>query len=209
VIARYTDANNWLMAQVRASALGTGNYVEIKKRVAGTVTSLGTFTPSGGIAAGVWSTLALTVDTAGRWTVTQDTNVIGTGIDTALATGGALASGKSGFYDANTTTTVVTRSYRNFSACIPVINNTLYSGRALEFRHDGVIQQDSTGTYYGPVPTYRGSRFLIPPAGDANRTSRVVVKAHRNNIEYADAENVTDGLSASVTYTPRYLVVPA
>jgi len=78
----------------------------------------------------------------------------------------------------------------------------------MEVRQDGAIRQDSTGTYYGPVPAYRGSRFLVPPAGDENRTSRILVKAHRNDIETELSANVTDNLTIQAIVTPRYLVVP-
>lgn len=84
----------------------------------------------------------------------------------------------------------------------------IYSGRTAEVRFDGAYRQDSTGTYYGRL-AHRGSPFFVPAAGDQNRDSHVVVKAHRNDIETASSVNVTDALSVSVVVTPRYLVPPA
>lgn len=43
-------------------------------------------------------------------------------------------------------------------------------------------------------PSYRGSRFKVGPAGDRDRTTRVVVLAHRNNLEEGDEWTPLDGL---------------
>ena len=58
-------------------------------------------------------------------------------------------------------------------------------------------------TVYGRPKSYQGSHVRIPVG-----TSRVMVKAHRNDIEAAPADNVTDSLQIQVAYTPRGLVVP-
>lgn len=135
--------------------------------------------------------------------------LIARGSSSAVATGGVLATGKPGFFDQNALPTAYTRAYDWFSVANPGPEPVaINSGRGLEVRHDSTIRADATNTYWGPVPAYRGSRFLVPPAGAANRTSRVLVKAHRQDIEVADAANVTDNLTAQVNYTPRYLVVP-
>jgi len=127
-----------------------------------------------------------------------------TGTSSAVATGGALATGKPGIRDSNNAATAVTRLYDDFYAATPVAEPiSLYSGRTIEFRHDQTIRQDSGGTYYGRPPSYRGSRFLLPTG-----TSRVMVKARRNDPVTADATNVADNTSISVAYTPRGLVVP-
>jgi hypothetical protein len=78
----------------------------------------------------------------------------------------------------------------------------------MQFRSDSTIAMDSTGTYYGPVPEYRGSRFYVPQAGEANRTSRIIVKADRNDLEESDQQVIADAFTAQVYYTPRYSVIP-
>jgi hypothetical protein len=83
-----------------------------------------------------------------------------------------------------------------------------YSGRSAEIRSDSAIRQDSTGTYYGPIPSHRGAHFFVPPAGDENRTSRVLVKARRSDIDTAVDANVTDSTTVAVHLTPRYSTVP-
>jgi len=128
---------------------------------------------------------------------------------TAVATGGALATGKPGFYDRNSSPTAAIRSYDFFSIATPAAESiVINSTRSLEVRSDTTIRADSSNTYWGPVPSYRGSRFYVPPAGDENRTSRVLVKAHRQDIEAVDATDVTDNLTVAVAVTPRYLVIP-
>jgi hypothetical protein len=125
-----------------------------------------------------------------------------------LESGGALATGDVYLYDDQATATACTRNYDNFQAWVPPIPTVLYSGRTAEIRSDGAGRQDSTGTYYGPMPAYRGGPIYIPPAGDKNRTTRLFAKAHRNDIEAAASEPVTDSLTVQVIVTPRYAVVP-
>jgi hypothetical protein len=79
----------------------------------------------------------------------------------------------------------------------------LYSGRNMQIRHDDVLRQDSTGTYMGRPQSYRGSRCLIPVG-----TSRVFVKARRNDIDVSSDDAVTDALQIQIAWTPRGLAVP-
>jgi hypothetical protein len=58
------------------------------------------------------------------------------------------------------------------------------------------------------VPSYRGARFYIPPAGSAARTSRVLVKTRRNDIDTGADDQIADSTTATLHYTPRYLVAP-
>lgn len=108
VVARYTDASNWLVAFVR---IESGDYqrVEVHKRVAGTVTQLGAEAGSPVRGSAAWHTLRLQVDADGGWSVWcfprdgSPGSPVLTGSDSALATGGALASGKVGIYDRGAT----------------------------------------------------------------------------------------------------------
>jgi hypothetical protein len=126
------------------------------------------------------------------------------GQSSSLATGGTLATGKPGIYDIKTGAGNSGHWYDDFTVSIPPAENVaLYpSGRTLEIRHDDVIRQDSTGTYYGR-PTYRGTRFLVPPGA-----SRLAVKARRNDVETAPDATVTDSTGVQVGYRTRGLVVP-
>jgi hypothetical protein len=214
VLARYTDTNNFLLAMlVRNNATGEIT-PQVYKRVASVETQIDGFADTGiGVTFGTPMNLRLLVTADGRFAVwvSQSTafgDPIIVGSDTALATGGALASGKVGMYDRYTAGGALTRTYDNFAASVPDTPTALYSGKTAEIRYDGAIRQDSTGTYYGPVPSYRGSRFFAPAAGDENRTSRILVKAHRNDIEAAPSDNVTDNLTVAAIVTPRGIVVP-
>jgi hypothetical protein len=153
------------------------------------------------------------VDAAGRfWAgyATQGTRItafLASGQDAALATGGTLASGNPGIFDFCVNSGNGVRNVDNFQAWVPTIPTAIYSGKVAEIRSDGAIRQDSTGTYYGPVPAYRGGPILVPAAGDENRTSRILVKAHRSDIDAEASDAVTDNLTIQAITTPRYLVV--
>lgn len=207
LIARYVDASNYLLVYADSNTIDPFQILTLQKVVAGvsTVLASGTqFVPP--------ATVTLIVGADGTWTLLSSTyGTSQSGNDPVLATGGALAGGKVGVYDYNSTASARTRIVDNFAASsIPPSPPALYASRAVEFRSDGTaIRQDPTGAYYGPVPAYRGSRFVIPPAGDKNRTSRILVKADRNDLETAADEPLGDGITVQVRYTPRYATVGA
>lgn len=129
--------------------------------------------------------------------------------DPALATGGSLASGVAGYYDYNPTAIPYVRALRLFKVeSLPAVPYCIHPSELLQIRSDGTITTDSTGTYYGSVPEYRGSRFFIPQAGEASRTSRILVKADRNDLEESDQQIIGDAFTAQVFATPRYHVIP-
>lgn len=129
--------------------------------------------------------------------------------DATLATGGALASGKSGFADYNPSGTAITRYYDNFYTATPAAEPVCcYSGQSIEFRSDTTLREDSTGTYAGPPPQYTGGRFFLPNAGGPARKTRVAFLGRRNNVESATDDFIADNTVGAVSYTPRYLVVP-
>lgn len=213
-IARWTDASNYLRAQWLMASVPYADGFQIIQRVAGVDTVLAT--TRGHFSPNSWWGIKITAYASGTVIAelrfgnasTQPVLVL-RGWSSAVATGGTLATGKPGFSDRNANATPISRTYDWFNVATPaseplVINST----RAAEVRSDTTIRADSTNTYWGPVPAYRGSRFFVPPAGDENRTSRVLVKAHRQDIESVDATNVTDNLTIQIAHTPRYVVVP-
>ena len=87
------------------------------------------------------------------------------GSDVTLATGGALASGKPGFYSERTNGPS-TYDFDNFTVAVPpALIPALYSGRSLEVTGAETRRQNSTGTVYGRPPYYRGSRFRLNRKG--------------------------------------------
>jgi hypothetical protein len=126
-----------------------------------------------------------------------------------LATGGALATGKPGFADQNSTAQGVSRYYDNFTIGVPSAEPiAMYSTQSIEFRHNTTLREDSTGVWAGPPPEYVGGRFFAPPAGGPGRKARVGVIARRMDVEGTLDEFIADSLTVAAFVTPRYLVVP-
>lgn len=212
VVARYVSTTSYLAAYVEV-ATGGAVTINVVQVVSGVTTVLGSKTPPAFVA-GQYGSIRLQVDTAGRWALWHVVkgSAFGSvpllsGASTSLATGGALASGKVGLYDYNSAGIGVSHLYDNFYAWVPIPDAAIFSTQSLEVRHDQTLREDSTGTYWGK-PWYRGSRFLLPPAGDESRTSRIAVKGRRNDVTQFPDDNVADNLTVQVNYTPRYLVVP-
>lgn len=133
----------------------------------------------------------------------------GTYIITAnnAVTGGTPGAG--GILDFNSSASAMTRIYTSLTiAELGEIPYCIQRSRSMQVRSDSAITADSTGTYYGPVPEYRGSRFYLPQAGQAKRTSRILVKADRKDLEESDQQVIGDNFTAQVVYTPRYHAVP-
>jgi hypothetical protein len=208
-IVRWTDSSNYARATIYYAAPGLQE-IKITQVVAGVSTVLASATADI-VAESDYYVIRVGVSTSGRigmFLLNQAKTVTFAGAEasaTALATGGALDDGKPGIYDRSTSSgTTVTRYFDNFSvltgAAEPIV---IYSGQSLEVRHDDTVREDSTGTYYGRPQFYRGSRFVVPVG-----TSRVLVKARRNDIDAATDGNVTDATQIQVGVTSRGLVVP-
>ena len=128
-------------------------------------------------------------------------------LSSVLATGGALASGKSGFADGSGTR-LVSAYYDNFYAAIPSAEPVIIrSGESLQVTSDANLRASSDGSTYGKLPS-RGSRLWIPQAGDAGRSTRIAVRATREDPVTAASRNDGDSITAELFYTPRYLAVP-
>lgn len=210
IVARWTDASNHARAYIERLFSPSGWLLKIDLVVAGVVTSLASLDVEGVVVAGKTHGLRVTAYASGR-VIAEILDQAGSAVletlessSTVLATAGALASGKSGLFDMNTTTTAVSRQYDEFSSSVPPAEPVVvYSGRNMQIRYDDTIRQDSTGTYVGRPPSYRGSRFVIPPG-----TSRVLAKARRTDIEAAVDTNTLDSTQIQVVATPRGLAVP-
>lgn len=131
------------------------------------------------------------------------------GSHSSLVTGGALAKGKVGISDRNPTSSARTRYLSLTSAAqLPAIPYVIQSERRCQFRSESTITEDSTGTYNGPVQVARGGRFFLPQAGSAARTTRLLVKADRNDLEEADQQTIGDTFTIQGFATPRYAGLP-
>lgn len=208
VLARYTDTNNWLMAVIEPRDEG----FHIRKRVSGTVTTIETVTGLR-VEDGVPWSIRLMVDTTGRWWAycfavgTTPTAPLASGQDAALATGGALATGKPGIYDAHTKLSALNRNYDNFIVFVPTLDAAIFASQSLTLSHAGASREDSTGTFSAPVSSVRGRYLKIPPGGPEGRSTRLIVKGFRYD-PYTSPDGGIDDISAQLHVTPRGLVVP-
>jgi hypothetical protein len=205
VIARYTDGSNFAWLEIGRSL--TGHTFSLWRIASGAAVQIA----SASINAPFAFRLRLIVFASGR-AVGQLLDTAGnvqtqiTGFNSALATGGTLATGRPGFFESVniTVTGTYTRWFDNFYAATPQAEPiVLNGGQSIEFRHDGVIREDTGGTFYGRPPSYRGTRPVFPPG-----TGRVAVKARRTDLETSASDNVTDSTSVQLGVTPRFLVVP-
>lgn len=213
-IARYIDTNNWLMLALRPGFVTT-QQIALYKSVAGIRTGL-TFqtSPTGSLSvAGSWYSIMLTVDTVGQWNIwvvplgSRWGDSLATGRDNDLATGGALASGKPGFYDVNSGTfPAATRYYDGFAAWVPPQDAVLHPNQSAELRTEGMFREEATGAAFGPVSHVVGDLPRIPPSGAEGRTAQFFLKASRGDLDKLPDTGVDD-ISARVTYRPSYLFV--
>jgi hypothetical protein len=210
LIARYTDASNYLYVTVSINPTAITLYKIVGAAQSLLASTSLDFTP----AADTAYTARLMVEASGRATVwffaadgPTGTPWIET-IDSDLATGGGLASGKAGLYDTNTGGSATTRSYDNFMLFTPAAADAaVFASQSGQIRHDGVLREDSTGTIWSAPSKYEGDYLLVPPAGREARTARFILKASRND-PATMPDTAIDDISAILTVTPRFLVVP-
>jgi hypothetical protein len=205
LVARWTDASNHL--RFVASPGTAGGATRIEQVVAGVVTTLATSTWLSAGAGAMYRArllafasgraIAQILSTSGALLAQLDAS------SSVLATGGTLQTGKPGLHN-KSNSDPVNRRFTEFSVSTPAVEPiAIYSGKKMQVRYDDTLRQDSTATYTGRPQSYRGSRFLVPVG-----TSRVLVKARRNDIEGAADDNVLDATQIQVGWTPRGLAVP-
>jgi hypothetical protein len=212
LIARWTNSSNFLALTALQTA-GSVN-VQLVTVIAGSATIIAAKPIYGSFSnISLVSTLTMIVLADGSVGAEVVVGNFGTAslsaTNSALATGGTLASGKDGIFDINSTATAGTRRLRKFWASeLSAIPFCVQPSKTMEVRSDSAIAADSAGTYFGPVPEYRGSRFYVPQDGEANRTSRIIVKADRNDLQEGDQQTIADTFTAQPFVTPRYHVIP-
>lgn len=208
LLLRYTDTSNFLAAVIVPNS-DADTTLRLVKRVLGTSTTLTSTslpTPTSTV-----TTLKAVVSATGAVTVTATRSgaTIGSlsGSDSVLATGGTLASGTVGLVDWWGSATASTRTYDNFLVWAPPADAAMFASQSLEIRNDRVVREDSGGTLWVTPTSYEGDYLLIPPAGAEGRTNRFFVKASRGLPESGIDAGIDD-ISATLSFTPRWLVVP-
>lgn len=211
VIARWTDSSNYLRLDLQYNTSITEFELTLVQRVAGVDTQLDQYFYEDPEL--TTHSLRLVAYASGRaigWLLDSSGNVLAQvdSLQSVLATGGTLASGKCGFGDQNASGVDVVRAYGTFYVATPFTETlAMNSGKSLEVRSDSNLRQSTSGTTYGDIPS-RGSRLLIPQAGDVGRKSRIAVRAIREDPVTMVSRNDGDSTQLSVFYTPRFLGVP-
>jgi hypothetical protein len=214
VVARYVNTNNYAIATINAA---TG-IITVSVVVAGTETVVATQFETQLDMFGTYS-LRLSVGASGAvavWfgssignfeaPITNLRMVLMTQ-HPALATGGALASGKAGFYDGNTTAISVVRIYDNFLVTVPVSDAVAFAGQSVQLGTDGNFREDAAGAAYGPVSIDSGDLLRIPPSGIEARTVEFMVKPSRGDFDQLPDAGIDD-VSARAYYRPSWLQTP-
>ncbi len=212
VLARYADTNNWLMAFINPAVISDFGAVTVAKRVGGSVTTLAGTTASPYYSVtGMFYRLSLSVDAAGNWNVywglasNDQLALVLSGTDSALATGGALASGKVGLYDAQTVSTANTRTYDNLVGWAPDSDAVIFASQSAELNSKGIIREDSAGAAYGPVSSVTGDLPRMPNRSSAG-TVEFFAKASRGDLR-TEADPAIDDISARIYRRASYLTV--
>jgi hypothetical protein len=206
VVARYTDTNNWLMATLQGIPTGNKIPILVRKRVSGTVTTVATITSRTDYRNDTFFRLRLYVDAQGVWAVWLDGVLEGFGQDSALATGGGIASGKPGFYDAWTSALGgIDRTFDNFAAWVPPSDAVTFASQSTELSTSGIVREDAGGTAYGPVSVVNGDLPRLPNQSSAG-TVEVFVKASRGDFAITPDIGIDDA-SARVFRRASWLTV--
>jgi hypothetical protein len=162
---------------------------------------------------GAWMVLELRMTAAGIATLTlfdeTKDRVIAGGVPSyhpQIATGGALATGKSGIYDYYDGSGTISRYYDNFAVSVPPPDAAIFASQSLEVRSDAIEREDSAGVCWQRPSIYEGKYLRVPPSGREARTARVIVKDSRGSLT-TGLDSGIDDISARLTVTPRYLVL--
>jgi hypothetical protein len=202
VIARATDNSNFVAAYWGA----TGDQLVVEKVVAGTVTTLG-WADLSAPSVSVNHSITLTVRASGAWSATFNDTATASGTDSALATGGTLASGKSGIIDHCWSGVADTRTYSNFTVSTPGADATaVYQSQDLRFRQNEILREASGGDVYGtPFQNSQPFQPELTPEGSEGLTNRLLLGSSRFNPDLASAPH-PDAFTATVLHTPVYVL---
>ena len=220
LLARVTDSANYLTACVVPFGALNQVALRLEQYVASAVTILATTgaTPVV-LATDTYYTLKIIVSASGNCALQLFAQngvqpiISLQGFNSALATGGTLATGKVGIFDYAAVATANTRTYDNFAAWVPATDAVMFASQSAQLTTDGMVREDSTGASYGPVSIQSGDLPRLPVAGLESRTTEVLIKGSRGDLgQLPDPHTSTDhgdNISAQVFYRPSWLHVPS
>jgi hypothetical protein len=228
-IARFVDSSNCVFAVwepgmkgggpgalgpagiVYGGATGTdsGGFA-VYKRVAGVTTLLDGVGSGYFQVTGIFYRLMVAIDAAGNWSLYWNTApntpvLLLSGQDSVLATGGTLASGKPGIYDAHASGTATTRNVDNFVSWAPTADAVIFASRSVELNTLGINRLDSGGTAYGPVTQVNYDLPRMPNRSSAG-TVEFMAKASRGDMQVSNDPGIDD-ISARVFRRASFLRV--
>lgn len=210
VFARYSSTENWVKAVVGAAELVPGvNLLTflVIKRVAGTITTLGSFQAFVNHLTATEVSLSVALNGSWRATATGAFTATLEGQDAAFAPAGALEKGKSGLYDAWTAATANTRTLDNFTVFTTTSDAAVYASKKAEVRWDRMQREDSSGTVLVPRTDYKGSYFRPQPARREGRSQRTIVKLSRYNTDTMQ-DAAIDDVAFKIFWQARGLLLP-
>lgn len=210
VLARYVDTSNWLAAAISWNE-SAGNVLRVVQNVAGTKTTLISHADPTPLGADRFFTIRCQVNSAGTvWVWFFDRGAEPgspfSADSTALATGGALASGEAGIYDAHFSASALTRNVDNFQVFVPAANAAVFANQSLEVRDDGAIRENAAGAIWTPI-TPEGDLLTIPPAGREAQKVRMSVLTSRTDPD-TGTDPAIDDKTLALFATPRYFSTP-
>ncbi len=205
VFCRWTDTNNYLLAVLETTFGGVPQpyYMKLLKRKAGTTYIL---------YSALWGrdpNVRLQASTSGHYGMwvyggSNATPPVVVGADADLATGGALAAGQHGLYEANTMTSGFIRVTDNFESWAPDADAVMYPSRSCEVRWDGMFRETNDTNRYGPVSVVEGDLARLPVGGLEQRVTEVFVKGSRGDFDRLPDSGI-DNVAVSLKYRPCYL----
>jgi Concanavalin A-like lectin/glucanases superfamily len=212
MVCRYVDANNYAYVYVGGGA-GLGRvYVTLAMNVAGVFSNLSsTIVPE---PLNAWWTLRVLATAKGylyAWLFPQGSTPpsqpIVSRADSVFATGGALASGKIGFGDQNSSGAVSSRYYDNFMVWVPDIDAVMFANRGAELRHDGMFREAPGGANYAPIAV-TGDLLRLPPSGLEGRMTEIFLKPSIGDLDQGADSSLSYLIQAQMRHRPSYLFVP-
>ena len=124
-----------------------------------------------------------------------------------MATGGTLDDGKFGIYHANAATTTDATTFYAITAQDPsttIIQPAIRSGNSVEVTHQAAYTLAGTAEVRAPTPIREGEYLQLLPATRNQSSSRIVVRARRDDLEAGAADTgLTDQVEARLEVTPR------
>lgn len=201
LLARYSDTNNWVALVLVSVGLEVPS-LSLYKKKSGTVSRVAWWNSSLFDTKNYTHLLRLDLGVDGFYRTYWGGTLLSSGSDPDLATGGALASGKCGLYDAYTSSSASTRNYDDFQTTTPSATHVIDASGAVVLGDDSIARSDGTRP-----PSFTGSYLTVPPAGREDRTHRLAVKMRRSDVDIAPDANIGDSQRVDVTVTPRVVLL--